>query len=133
MEDDNQLKVQFTVDRTEAMITFKERYTALEIETLMFDLAEIRSLMAPAVPHKAPDPDASSDNDQISCFAGADITAGVVVGDQVALQIRHPGTGWLYFTLDPRAALELGRYLLSLPPAKDLEPSPFSISPSTPH
>lgn len=88
-----------------ATVALNGEFSALELEEIIADLAQVRAGMQPAVPSK-PDPDRNVPVQERTLFSIRNI-----LGGGARIWLRNEGFGWLAFELSAEEAVGLAEFL----------------------
>lgn len=87
-------------DGTLLTLNLRGRYSALELEYLIAELAEVRAHMNPEVPLSVPKPgQAGSSLDRLTYQGYPEISFATARDGHTMVWLRHAGLGWLLFKL----------------------------------
>jgi hypothetical protein len=109
--DDSRLQI----DRLEGTLT------ALQVDNLISQLAELRAAMTPPVSQKRPDP-LKEPELRITMEDEPEMTAAFLRDGRFRLWVRNRGFGWCAYNITAQHAAGLGQYMLGkLPPGEAVD------------
>ncbi|WP_454752179.1 hypothetical protein [Cupriavidus necator] len=102
-------------DGTLLTLNLRGRYSALELEYLIAELAEVRAHMNPEVPMAVPEPgQLGSILDKLTYEEYPEVSFAASRDGHVMLWLRNAGLGWLLFKLSHANAAKARAFLSNL-------------------
>ena len=136
MTTNTKLSTQLDEGKHSARISIDGTLTAVEIETLIADLAVTRAHMLPTVPDSPPGlDDVIEEAHNLSVQENPRVVVARLSDGRMRFWVRNIGIGWLVFNLPVTGACAIRDYLLANTPAKG-DPGLFKESggdPNTSH
>jgi len=106
-------------------LSINKELSAIELETLISDLSEMRANMLPAVPMERPKPGSEYLSERILAQDEPSIEAKLLNDGRIRFWLRNHGLGWLVFNFTINQAITLREFLISNTPDTDGRPSLF--------
>ena len=113
--------MKLTADKTKLQLSVNADLSAMQFETLISDLAELRANMEPPVPMERP----TSPDQRVSMQDDPSVMAIPLKDGRTRFWIRNHGIGWLVYNFTVQQSISLREFFISNTPDDDGSPNLF--------